>query len=213
MSKLSLYKTIKNLLTTSNQRTDPVHGFQLHPSDLSEYLRNFLTKDQANKMIKNINSSGYLSDETGRFLKELLSNNDYDFYIKSIHDTQVESIFGEGIRCYGTTSLIGITNPASIEEVNLNNTIEKMTELPVLISRIKGNNGYSQGGIKINGTLILRIEKGTSKEEILYFNDASQTYNIKPSYIVGFLPVDEEMCVKDWVKPENKEQCLSSRLK
>ena len=84
-----------------------------------------------------------------------------------------------------------------------------MTEFPILVSRIKGNNGYSQGGMSINGTLILQIKKNTSKEEILYFNEDTQTYNIKPSYIIGFLSVDEEMCVKDWIYPGNKEKNVS----
>ena len=209
MSRLSLYKAIKKLLTTNKQEIVSVHGFQLSKDDLSVYLKNFLSKDQAEMMLKNINSSGYLSDEIGKSLRELFLNDNYDLYIKSIHDTQIESIFTEGVRCYGTTSLIGITNPSSINEVDLNNTIEKMTELPVLISRIKGNNGYSQGGICINGTLILQIEKGSSKEEILYFNEDTQTYNIKPSYIVGFIPVDEQKNVKGWIYPNNVEKKVS----
>ena len=209
MSRLSSYKAIKKLLTTNKQEIVSVHGFQLSKDDLSVYLKNFLSKDQAEMMLKNINSSGYLSDEIGKSLRELFLNDNYYLYIKSIHDTQIESIFTEGVRCYGTTSLIGITNPSSINEVDLNNTIEKITELPILISRIKGNNGYSQGGIRINGTLILQIEKNISKEEILYFNEDTQTYNIKPSYIVGFIPVDEQKNVKDWIYPNNAEKRVS----
>ena len=119
MSKLSLYKVIKNLLTTNRQEVDSVHGFQLRRDDLGDYLRNFLTKEQANTMLKNINSVGYLPHDIGTSLREIFSNNNYDLYIKSIHDTQVESIFNGGIRCYGTTSLIGINNPSSIEEVDI----------------------------------------------------------------------------------------------
>lgn len=155
MSRLSLYKNIRNLLTSNKKKNDSVNGFQLNNSDLSEYLRNFLTKEQANTMLKNINSVGYLSNDIGLTLRQLLLDEEYDLYIKSIYDTQVESIFNEGIRCYGNTSLIGLLNPTSIDEVDLNNTIEKISEFPVLISRIKGNNGYSQGGIRTNGTLIL----------------------------------------------------------
>ena len=209
MSKLSLYKSIRKLLISNRQEMDSKHGFQLSKKDLSDYLRNFLSKEQSEMMLKNINSSGYLSDEIGKSLRELFLNDNYDFYIKSIHDTQIESIFSAGVRCYGTTSLIGTSNPSSIEEVDLSNTIEKITEFPVLISRIKGNNGYSQGGICINGTLILQIEKGSSKEEILYFNEDTQTYNIKPSYIIGFLPVDEQKNVKDWICPNNAEKKVS----
>ena len=209
MSRLSLYKAIKKLLTTNKQEIVSVHGFQLSKDDLSVYLKNFLSKDQAEMMLKNINSSGYLSDEIGKSLRELFLNDNYYLYIKSIHDTQIESIFTEGVRCYGTTSLIGLTNPSSTNEVDLNNTIEKITELPILISRIKGNNGYSQGGIRVNGTLILQIEKNISKEEILYFNEDTQTYNIKPSYIVGFIPVDEQKNVKGWIYTNNAEKKVS----
>ena len=77
------------------------------------------------------------------------------------------------------------------------------------MSRIKGNNGYSQGGMHINGTLILQIEKDTSKEEILYFNEDTQTYNNKPSYIVGFLAVDDQKDGKDLIYPNNIEKKVS----
>lgn len=202
MSKLNMYKKIKSFLNSLKCREKGVespNGFQLSEADLGDYLSSFLSKQQKESMLKNINSVGYLSYETGAQLKAFFNNPDYDLYIKSVHDSFVESIFNEGIRCYGNTSVLATTNPQSLDEVSLENTVTKMDLFPMLISNIKNNNGMSQGFSTINGTLIIMIPKNTPKEEILYFNAETKTYNIKPIYVVGFLPVDENNMVKDWV--------------
>ena len=220
MKKRSWYEEIKvflrslsdkkNMVSTEVvSKNDAEHGYQLDASDLGEYLSRYLPKEHAGKLLKNVNSSGYLSYDIGITLKSLLGNPNYDTYIKSIHDSQVGSIFNEGIRCLGKSSSMLTINPGSIDEVNLDNTITVITDFPVFISRIKGNYGISEGGNKINGTLIIQIPKGTSKQDILYFNENSQTYNIKPTYILGFIPVDEFKRVKEWIFPDNNIEHIS----
>lgn len=210
MKKLSWYEEIKVFLKSLSDKKNMVnvemvnkidskHGFQLDTSDLGEYLSRYLPKEHADKLLKNVNSNGYLSYDIGMFLKSIFEKPDCDTYIKSIHDSQVESIFSGGIRCLGKSSSMSTINPNSIDEVNIDNTITVVTDFPVLISRIKGNYGRSEGFNEINGTLILQIPKGASKQDILYFNEDSQNYNIKPIYIVGFLPVDELQNVKEWI--------------
>lgn len=222
MKKLSWYEEIKVFLKSLSDKknavnigtvnkSDSKHGFQLDNSDLGEYLSRYLPKEHADKLLNNINSNGFLLDDIGMFLKSIFGNPDCDTYIKSIHDSQIESIFNEGIRCLGKSSSISTFNPSSIDEVNLDNTITIVTDFPVLISRIKGNYGISEGFNEINGTLILQIPKGASKHDILYFNEDSQTYNIKPIYIVGFLPVDELQNVKEWIFPSHNMEPGSYR--
>lgn len=208
MKKLAWYEEIKKFIKGKEKNVevkrefDSVHGFQLNYSDLGEYLSNFLDKKQADMLLNNLNSNGFLSYEIGIELKSLLEDSNFDTYIKSVHDSQIESIFNEGVRCYGTSSSLPTLTPNSIEKVRLVNTITKITDFPILISNIKGNNGMSQGFNMVNGTLIIQFPKNVSKEELLYFNENSHTYNIKPRYIVGFLPVDENQNVKEWIFPD-----------
>ena len=39
----------------------------------------------------------------------------------------------------------------------------------------------------------------SKKNDMLYYNENTQTFNINPNYIVGFLPVDEILNVKNFV--------------
>jgi len=214
MKKISLYKGIKSLISSFKskedaqiiRKVDEVHGFQLNNSDLGEYLSNFLDEENAKNLLNNLNSVGYLSNEIGMNLKVLLENPDYDLYIKSVHDSQLDSIFSDGIRCYGTSSSLSTINPDTIDKIKLNNTITKIMDFPILISNIKGNYGFSQGFNMINGTLILQIPKNSSKNDILYYNEDSNTFNIKQTYIIGFLPVDENQNVNDWILPKGIEE-------
>lgn len=194
---------LKNNIDNINERIDSSeHGFQLIKNDLGSYLRNFLLDQQINNRLSNINNLGYMSNEIGLILKSIIDDQNYDTYIKSVHSQDVDSIMNEGIRCLGTSSAISSTNPTDINDISLNNTITKVDDLTILVELVKKHNGFSQGFNAIDGSMILQIPKGINKKEIFYYNEVSNTYNIKPEFIVGFLPVNEKYIVSDFMYKE-----------
>jgi len=91
--------------------------------------------------------------------------------------------------------------------VSLENTITRIDDLTSLVRSVKSNFGLSQGGNIIDGTIIMQIPRGIPKEELLYYNEQTNTFNIKPEFIVGFLPVNENHIVGDFIynnKDNNK---------
>lgn len=217
MNKINFKEAIKNLLNfkiNNNNKyqsemkptliNDPSHGFQLDMTDLSSYLRNFLTETQATTMLNYINLTGYLSLDTGEFLREMANDETSALHIKSVHSANIDSIFEQGIRCMGTSSSLATLTPRNIDDIVLENTVTRVKEFSQLISLIKGNNGYRQGGNTIDGTLILKIPKDLPIDEIVYYYNDTDTYNIHPQYIVGFLPVDTLSNVGPMIKPDSK---------
>lgn len=174
------------------------HGFQLINSDNGVYSNNRFSKEQSKAFINNINSYGYLDCETGNALKEMIDDPNYITYTKSINSYDVDSIFEEGVRCLGNTTSGCGTSPNSIDSIELGNTVSIQTDLPFLINDIKNHYGISQGGNPIDGTIIINVPRDISKEEIFYYNNESSTYNIKPEYITGFLPVDKNSVVGEF---------------
>lgn len=214
MEKISFYKKIrnyflkgeKNLSSNHNNDYNETYGFQLNHSDLDDYLNRYLSDEQKRMFLNRINFLGYLSYDVGQKLKDLFNNSSYDLYVKTVHSSQIHSIFSEGIRCLGKSSSLNTTNPTSVSEVNLDNTITKVDDFPSFIFNIKCSNGLSQGSIQIDGTIILQIPKGIEKTELLYFNEITKTFNINPSYIVGFLPVDSKNVVSDFIYPDKSNK-------
>lgn len=196
-------KTYNKCNVSSNY--DEKYGFQLTNSDLGDYLNNFLNHEQKKTFLDSINFNGYLSLENGLLLKELLADKDYDLYIKSIYSGDIDSFFSEGVRCLNNTSSLNQINPKSIEDVKFDASVSLIQKdaFSVLIHSIKNNYGFSQGYNFIDGTLILRFPKGFSKDDILYFNESSNTINIDPKYIVGFIQVDENHNVMDFTYINN----------
>lgn len=207
------FKNIANIILKRNKELLDViekrpisneHGFQLTKDDYSQYLKRFLPKEISNQRLRKLNTKGYLSEEIGLTLKSLIDDNEHDTYIKNVHSNYVDSIMEEGIRCLGTSFSLSTTNPDTIDKVSLDNTITKVDDLTVIVEHVKGNNGINVAGNEVNGTMILKIPKGISKEDILYYNSDSKTFNIHPNYIVGFLPVDKNHKVGNWVLPNLK---------
>lgn len=212
MGNLKIFDNIKKLFNkniylnnnmTNIERTiSPEFGFQLIKSDLSPYLQNFLTKGQKKERLEMINNYGYLSNETGLILKDMIDDPNYDTYLKSVHSKDIDSIMEEGVRCLGTTSSISTTNPKSIDEIALEETVSKVDDLTILIDAVKSDYGLSPAFNPIDGSIILQIPKDVTKEEMFCYNENSSTYNIKPEFIVGFLPVNEEHKVSDFIYRE-----------
>ena len=140
-----------------------------------------------------------MDHETGLFLKSLLDDPEHDTYIKSVHSKDVDKIMEEGIRCLGNSSSVSTTNPTAVSDISLEHTVTKVDDLTILVELAKKHNGFSQGFNAIDGTMILMVPKGTDKNDMLYYNENTQTFNINPNYIVGFLPVDENHNVKNFV--------------
>lgn len=216
MEKIKLYDNVKKLFASILKKDtiakeiivernfDPNHGFQLIKDDASTYLKSFLLPAQLKERINNINNFGYMSQEVGITLKSIIDSKEHDTYVKSIHSKDLDSIFEEGIRCLGTTSSQATTNPNTIEDISLQNTITKVEDLTILVELAKKHNGLSQGFNPIDGTMILQVPKGIDKKDLFYYNENTQTYNIKPIYITGFVPVDENHTVKGLIVYEEK---------
>lgn len=181
---------------------DSVHGMQLTKDDFAGFYKariesGFFTEQQVNNMLKIVNSKGYISSEAGEYYSNLCENSEYDVYIKTIHSSDLTSIMQEGVRCLGTsTSGYGFA-PSDISDISLENTVTTVDGTYDLISTLKNANGISQGGNPINGTLVLKIPKGSSLADIIYFNEATNTYNIKPEFIDSFSAVDQNGVVSE----------------
>lgn len=190
------------LFNTVSYNVDPVHGFQINQDSFGGFFKSkiesgFFSSQQIETMLNRVNSKGYVSESTGKYFSELFSSEDYDIYVKTIHSNDLTSIIQEGVRCLGTsTSGYGVA-PTSVSGVNLDNTVTKVDGVYDLFTTLKGANGISQGMNPIDGTLILKVPKGTDKKDILYFSESSGTYCIKPEYIDCFSAVDENGVVSE----------------
>lgn len=207
---LKIYDNIKKLfnhkskLKNSDSIDNVDHGFKLTIDDAGAYLKNFLSASQLRERVHNINNIGYMHISTGNMLKSFIKNSEYDTYVKSVHSSDIDSIMEEGIRCLGNSSSIGSTNPNNITDISLQHSITKVDDLTILVELVKKHNGFSQGFNKIDGTIILQIPKNISKQELFCYNETSKTYNIRPDFIIGFIPVDENHNVKGLITSINE---------
>lgn len=172
------------------------HGFLLNPGDLGDFMK-FQVRGNPEGYIHALNSYGYLDTSVGEYLNELISDSNYEIYTKSIYSDDMESVFNEGIRCLGN-STSGFGNvPKSIESINLDNTISPQYDLTTIVDDVKKNYGISQGSNPINGTVIIKIPKDISKEDKFYYNDSSNTFNIRPDFIDCFIQTNENHVAKN----------------
>ena len=185
-------------------RFNPEHGFQISVDEIGDKKKKklqsgFFSQKQIDNIVKEINGRGYLSAETGSYLKELFDG-DYDIYIKTVHSNDLDSIFENGVYCNGSiTSGFGQV-PTKISDINLDNTVTKVDGMLDAIKVLKSANGYSQGMNPIDGTLILKIPKGVSMENI--FISSNGVYAIDPKYIDGYFGVDKNGVVSDISRPK-----------
>lgn len=195
-------KVESDIPKTTIKRMDDIHGYQLDINDVTGFYKNgldsgFFTKEQINNILDNINSKGYLSKETGEYLTNLFTDPDYDVYVKTINDSDLDSINAKGLYCNNYASSIGGSKPQSVKQIDLEATVTKVDNVLDVVSKVKSANGVSQGMNPINGTLILKIPKGASLDDIVYFNSSENAFCIDPKYIDTFLGVDKNGVVGD----------------
>ncbi len=178
---------------------DPEHGFQLNTNDLGDFFKaklrqGFFTEEEMSKILNNINSKGFLDENTGKFLKGLFDD-DSQIFVKTIHSKDLESIMQNGIYCNGNAaSRMNNVNSTTrnISDIDLGNTVTDVTGTGLLglVDKLKGANGFSQGGNAIDGAMIVKVPKGTSLEDMLKYNSELGVYSIDPKYNVGFIGCD-----------------------
>ena len=148
-------------------------------------------------MLDIVNKRGYISNDAGNYYASLFEEPNYDIYVKTVHSFDVDSIMQEGVRCLGTsTSGYGFA-PTEISQIELENTVTKVTGIYDLVHTLKNAIGISQGGNPINGTIIVRIPKGMNISDVVYFNGISNFFCIKPRFIACFSKVDENGVVSE----------------
>ena len=102
------------------------------------------------------------------------------------------------------TAIITINNnPNIVNQIPYQGFMTKINDILLLFEIVKKNCGLTQNNNLIDWTLIIQIPKDAVNSEVLYFNTATNTYNIKPEYLKGFLPVNHSNVVRDWVLPKN----------
>ena len=175
---------------------DDIHGYQLNESDIAGFYKSrldsgFFTKEQIDKMLDNINNKGFLSKETGEYISNLFEDPNYDVYVKTINDMDLDSIKEKGLYCNNYATSIGGSAPKSIDDINLDATVTRVDNVIDAINTVKNANGLSQGMNPINGTLVLKIPKDAKLEDLIYFDETEGVYLIDPKYIDSFLGVDE----------------------
>ena len=181
------------------------NGYKLSVDTIlkEEFPTYFISQlDNYIKTIKDINQTGFVSVEIGEMLENLMydksgkkSNN--QLYIKTIHSRDLDSIFNEGIRCFGSMSSLGSAPPTKLSNVVLTNTISPINSMMIMISALKNTTFFSAGLNPVNQTLILSIPKNLTKSDILYWNEKSKTFNVKPEFIIGSAPISKDSIVKE----------------
>ena len=206
-------KRFENIIIEDNIKR---HGYQLNIDDMGDIYKTklksgFFTEEQIKNMLNNINEKGYINKETGDHLKNLFDNK-YDIYVKTVNSSDIDSIFENGVYCNGTsTSGFGM-KPTSIKDIYLENTVTGIDCLYDMTVKVKSANGVSQGGNPIDGTIILKVPKGISKEDMLIkLQDGN--YSINPKYIDSFIGVDNRGIVNDVVYNKTINSATKSPIK
>lgn len=181
---------------------DENYGFQVNKNDMGEFYRTklesgYFTENQIQNMLDIVNKRGYISNDAGNYYASLFEEPNYDIYVKTVYSSDVDSIMQEGLRCLGSfTSGCGLP-PKTISEINMENVVTQVSSLHDLIVTLKSAIGFSQGLNPINGTIIVKIPKGMKISEIVYFNEVSGFFCIKPRFIACFSKVDENGVVSE----------------
>lgn len=192
-------ESFNTIIQSNNEiRFNENNGYQLNASDITDQsIYHYLKSEQVQNIISDINQQGFMSLETGQYLQNLLADQNYDIYIKTINSQDLTSINQSGIYCNGNVTSGFGNAPITVADINLENTITKVDNMIDLVRTIKNANGLSQGLNPIDGTLIIKIPKGASIDQFVYYNQDAQVYCIDPSYIEGFLQVDQNKSVSD----------------
>ena len=192
----------ENLFDTKTYSVDPTYGFQLDNSSFGEFFKakiesGFFTSEQVKLMLERVNSKGFISENSGKYYTQLFEEGEYDIYVKTVHSSDISSIMSEGIRCLGSSTSGYGGAPTSVSDINLGNTVTKVDGTYDLFSTLKSANGISQGMNPIDGTIVVKVPKGIDVNDIFYFNESTNTYNIKPEYVDSFSAVDSNGVVSD----------------
>ncbi len=233
IAKLFKGKDTKQTTTTSNGRLtedqlremfkdSPISsketGYKFSISAIvKDPLATFLFPEQFKTMVNTNNSVGFVDHKLGKKLESLMfdengNRTNMDIYVKTINSDHRDEIFETGIRCLGNMSSLGSATPKELKDVSLEHTIERFDSFITFIGKLKSKVQLSQGGNYIDETLILAIPKGTKKEDILYWNEESKTFNIRPEFIIGATPISQNSTVttiasrKAWL--QEKEAAL-----
>lgn len=199
----------KNIISAFSKRTvSDEHGFQLNLDDArrdKEFMNSFSidggSVHRLENFINNINTKGFLSYETGAILEKCIQDNDSDLYTATAHSDNLETIFANGIPCFYREPTL-----PELDKICITLTARKRTELITTVLGIKDAHSLLGFNKDTNGTVLLKIPKNYSNKDILYFDQENQTYNIKPEFIIGFLPVDDKHNVGELITRENINQ-------
>lgn len=193
--KSSSYSNGLNSNTSYVRNYSTEHGFQVGADDfgdgwLSVQIKNgFIKQEQLNNMISNLNNKGYIGTDVGKYIDNVFDGNS-DVYLKTVHSSDVNSIFEQGIRCLGTSTSGFGTAPLDISEISLENVVTKVEGIYDLVALLKNSNGISQGGNPIDGAVIIKVPKGAQVSDMVYFNNDTNTYCINSGFIDSFLQCD-----------------------
>lgn len=193
--KSSSYSNGLNSNTSYVRNYSTEHGFQVGADDfgdgwLSVQIKNgFIKQEQLNNMISNLNNKGYIGTDAGKYIDNVFDGNS-DVYLKTVHSSDVNSIFEQGIRCLGTSTSGFGTAPLDISEISLENVVTKVEGIYDLVALLKNSNGISQGGNPIDGAVIIKVPKGAQVSDMVYFNNDTNTYCINSGFIDSFLQCD-----------------------
>lgn len=201
ISKAGSIETDVKSDTKIEREVSEENGFQLNIDDIKGFYKakldqGFFTKDQVDNIISSINSKGYISEDTGEHLLDLFDG-DYDVYIKTIHSSDLDSINEKGIYCNGTSTSIGGGVPQSINDINIDNTITGVDNIIDILRVIKNSNGFSQGLNPTDGTLIIKVPKGTDIKNYIYYNENENAFCISPECLDSFVKVDSDGIEQD----------------
>ena len=163
------------------------------------------------------NSKGYIDEQTGAYLESLFDG-EHDVYIKTIHSTDLDSIYNEGLYCNNNATSGANGTATSANDVNFSSMITEVDSLFELSCILKSAtaNGVSQGGNPINGTLILAVPKGTDLHQYVYESNISNGLCLSPEIISSFVQVDssgtvsEPIMYQDYIQSKAENERIES---
>lgn len=185
------------------------HGYQLKMDKKIDMFKARFGNKYYMDYIKEINSTGYMSEELGKCLEELYQDVGYigkyqDLgYKVGVHLTGYTQITEEFINDVFENGLINnghvMSGGATLDYPDITLTVTLINNLSGCVHQLKNGNGYKGS----RGSFILKFpsDKIDKIEELEYFD--GNIYRIYPEYIYGFVSLSPDCKVGDLIKNPN----------
>lgn len=181
-----------------------IHGYSL----IKDARNVLINHSHVEKLAKDYDTIGYMSEEVGRELDSLYDNPDYIVGIHRtgytrINDEILNDIFNRGLYSNGDLMSSGANNG----NYNIEKTVSFFNDLLLMIPSLKTCEGYKTS----DGCIIVKIPKsyiGMKDGEVQPIFYKENTYQVRliPEFIYGYIPVKDQKVDKIIHNPNYKDK-------